>query len=119
MELIVVVCPGGEVLFVCFLSQMSTREHIVQQIMLNEVICMRKAALDQLFDGLCALRFNELFQAFPKDFECLLCASSAQRLEVTPDYLIDMVHADCTSPEETTTYEYLKVYLSSLDQKGV
>lgn len=86
--------------------------------MLNEVICIRKAALDQLLDGLCALRFHELFQAFPEEFECLLCASSAQRLEVTPDHLVDMVRAECSLQEEATTYELLKVYLSSLDQKG-
>ena len=59
---------------------MATREYIIQQIMLNQVICFRKAAIDQFLDGLCSLRFNELIINFPKEMEPLFLAA----LDTTP-----------------------------------
>ena len=59
--------------------------------MLNEVICVRKAALDDLLDGLCVLRFNELFQNFPDVFEPLFIASVATKFEIYPQILLEML----------------------------
>jgi hypothetical protein len=56
---------------------MSTKDYIVQQIMVNAVIYARKAAIDQFVDGLCALRFLELLVNFPLTFEPLFLASKA------------------------------------------
>ena len=47
---------------------MSTRDHIVQQVMLNEFLLKRKATLDQLLDGLCALSFKHYSRVILKIF---------------------------------------------------
>lgn len=88
----------------------------MQQIMVNEVICARKASLDQLFDGLCVLRFNELFQSFPEEFETLFVAS--ENLEVSSNTLLELLQANCCSEEDTVTYGHLKTYINALDLKG-
>ena len=98
---------------------MSTRDHIVQQIMLNEVLLKRKATLDQLLDGLCALRFNTLFQSYPENFLKLFCASCALELAPNPAILCKMVIANCQSNEDEATYDFLKAYFSSLDEEGI
>ena len=98
---------------------MSTREGIIQEIMINVVLCSKKAALDQLLDGLSALRFHELLVAFPESFERVLCASAAELLQVNSILLLSMVDAECANEEEALTYQHLKTYLSSLDMEGM
>jgi len=97
---------------------MSTRERIVREVMINVVFCSKKAALDQLLDGLCSLRFHELMVAFLESFERVFCASAAESLQVNSSLLLSMVNADCTNEEEALTYQHLKTYLFSLNQDG-
>ena len=98
--------------------QMSTRDHIVQEIMLSEVIYSRKAALDDILDGLCVLRFHELFQNFTEEFGPVFAAVEAEKVEVTPCYLLDMLRSDCSLDEDEATLEHLKAYIRSLDNQG-
>ena len=97
---------------------MSTRQSIIDEIMLRVVLLSPKAALDQILDGLSALGFHELMVAFPQAFESVLCASAANLLQIDSPLLVSMVDAECTSGEDTMTYRHLKTYLSSLDPKG-
>ena len=81
--------------------------------MLNEVLLKRKATLDQLLDGLCALRFNTLFQSYPEHFLKLFCASCALELALNPAIVI----ANCQSNEDEATYDFpvpwmRKVYMT-------
>lgn len=87
--------------------------------MINIVLCSRKAALDQLLDGLSVLGFHELMATFPVSFERILCACEAEFLHVDSSQLLSMVTAECTTEEETLTYELVKRYILSLDQEGM
>ena len=51
---------------------MATREYII---LLNQVICFRKAAIDQFLDGLCSIRFSEVIIKFAKEMEPLFLAA--------------------------------------------
>ena len=98
---------------------MSTRDHIAQQIMQNEVLLKRKATMDQLLDGLCALWFNTFFKSYPEHFINHFCASCALELAPNQAILCEMVIANCESNEDEATYDFLKAYLSSLDEEGI
>ena len=87
--------------------------------MLNEVLLKRKATLDQLLDGLCALSFNTLFQSYPENFLNLFCPSCALELAQHPAILCKIVIANCESNEDKATYDLLKAYLRSLDEEGM
>ena len=90
--------------------------YYIQQLMLKELIYSRKAAIDQSMDGLCVLNFNELIQQFPVQFEPLLvsCAGGSP----TPDSLIEMLQASCSTEERHQTFLFLKQYVNSLNPEG-
>lgn len=99
--------------------QMSTREYTVQQIMLNQVICFRKAAIDQFLDGLCVLRFIELIVNFPGEFEPLFLAAEAKNSTPSTSQLITMLKLSgaCTSQDQPT-FDMLQDYVKSLNPEG-
>ncbi len=98
---------------------MSTKDLTIQQLMLNQVIYSKKAAIDQLMDGLCSLKFNELFQCFPLKFEPLLVSSSAHHNHPTPHKLIEMIDGPCSTDAEKMSSSMLKSYISSLNPEGI
>ena len=95
--------------------QLSTRHQIVQQIMLDQVICIRKAEIDQLLDGLHSLGFME---RLPKIFEELFIARSTNSSETTPELLLHMFHAKCSSFKDHHSFKLFKDYIASLDKEG-
>ena len=90
------------------LLQMSMRDYIVQQIMVNEVIYTRKASVDQFIDGLCALRFLELLINFPLAFEPLFLASKANTPGVDDVLSLLQLSPDCSSDRDQQTFSMLK-----------
>lgn len=96
---------------------MTTRDYIMQQIMLNQVIYFWKAAIDQFLDGLCFIRFSELIMNFPKEMEPLFLA--AVNSTPTIDELIAMLKlSGASTSQEEATFLMLKDYIRSLDPKG-
>lgn len=79
---------------------------------------LQKAALDDICEGLCVLRFNEVFQNFLEEFEPLFVAVTANKLAVSPATLLDMLKAECSCGEDEITYRFLKTYIESLDFEG-
>ena len=98
---------------------MSSKDITVQQLMLNQVIYSRKAAIDQLMDGLCSLRFNELMQCFPLQFETLLVSSSAHLNDPTPLKLVEMINAPCITDVEKMSSSIFNNYISSLSPESM
>ena len=98
--------------------QLSTRHQIVQQIMLDQVICIRKAAIDQLLDGLHSLGFMELIKRLPKIFEVLFIGRSTNSSETTPELLLHMFHTNCASVKDHHSFKIFKDYIASLDKEG-
>lgn len=96
---------------------MNSRDVIVQQMMLHEVIFSRKAALDQFQEGLCVLNFIELLQQFPVLFEPLFVCASASS-DPTPDMISSMLRANPSTSDQEKTYSFLKEYISSLSIEG-
>ena len=97
---------------------MSTKDYIIQQIMVNEVIYTRKAAIDQFIDGLCALRFFELLVNFPLAFEPLFLASKANSPGVDDIIGLLQLSPDCSSDRDQRTFSMLKDFIKSLDSEG-
>ena len=97
---------------------MSTRDHIIQQIMDQQIILLRKAPLDQMLESLQSLGFIELLRAFPEEFEPLFVASAAENLMVDPPSLLGMLRVTRTCAEDESTYKHLKRYINSLDVEG-
>ena len=98
--------------------QLSTRHQIVQQLMLDQVICIRKAAIDQLRDGIKSLGFIKLIRRLPKIFEELFIARSTNSSETTPELLLHMFHANCSSGKDHHSFKLFKDYIASLDKEG-
>ena len=97
-------------------SQMSSKDYIVQQIMLNQVICLRKAAIDQFLDGLCSLRFVELIVNFPKEFEPLFLAEMASSTTPSNANIADMLQL--SDDQDMAVFNMLKDYVKSLTPEG-
>ena len=97
---------------------MSTREYTVQQIMLNQVICFRKAAIDQFLDGLCVLRFIELIVNFPEELEPLFLAAKAIHSTPSTSQLVTMLKLS-DGCQDQLTFDMLRDYVKSLDQEGL
>ncbi len=97
---------------------MATKDLIIQQIMLNQVIYSRKAAIDQFMDGLSNLLFQELFQQFPALCEPLFVSSSCS--QPTPLKLLDMLKVKSgATVEQEHTFSFLKEYVSALSAEGM
>ena len=101
-----------------YIVQLSTRHQIVQQLMLDQVICIRKAAIDQLCDGLKSLGFIKLIRRLPNIFEELFIARSTNSSETTPELLLHMFHANCSSGKDHHSFKLFKDYIASLDKEG-
>ena len=96
--------------------QIETKQLTLQQIMINQVIYTRKAAINQLYEGLCSLRFNELCQNFAVEFEPLFVASSATTTQPTSALLRSMLNAKIRTNDDQKTFDILVTYVSSLDE---
>ena len=100
------------------LLQMSTKDYIVQQITVNEVIYAWKAAINQFVDGLCALRFLELLENFPLPIEPLFLASKANTPGVDDILGLLQLSPDCSSDSAQQTFIILKDFIKSLNPEG-
>ena len=100
------------------LLQMSTRDYIAQQIMVNEVIYTRKASIDQFIDGLCALRFFELLVNFSLAFEPLFLASKANTPGIEDVLSLLQLSPDCSSDKDQEIFSMLKDFVKSLNSEG-
>ena len=98
------------------LLQMSTRDYLVQQIMVNEVIYTRKASIDQFIDDLCVLRFFELVN-FPLVFEPLFLASKANTPGIEDVLSLLQFSPDCSSDKDQETFSMLKDFVKSLNSE--
>ena len=93
---------------------------MVQQIMLKAVICTRKAALDDLLEGLSILRFSETFLSFTEEFESLFVSAVAVEVgQLDAQSLVDMLEFEGSSAEDEITYQHLKTYIGLLDADGM
>ena len=102
---------------------MSTKDYniiIIQQVMVNEVIYTRKAAIDQFIDGLCALSFFELLVTFPLAFEPLFLVYKASLAFYRYHQIVVLtgISPDCSSDRDQHTFSMLSDFVKSLDSEG-
>ncbi len=107
--------------YVCyhFGRQLNNRAIIVQSLMTHEILLKRKVALDQLGEGLDALGFREVVQAFPAEFRPFFVFNgqkSAPMVEVLHDLLRSPQGSN--TPSERATMSYLREYVRTLDENG-
>ena len=90
----------------------STKEYILQQIMVNQVIYCRKAAIDQFIDRLCSLRFFELVTNFPEAFEPLFLAERAPIPDAEDLIKMLLLSPDCRSDQDREIFTMLKDFVN-------
>ena len=95
---------------------MSTRDITIQQMLLNQVIYSRKASIDQFYEGLCVLRFNELLVNFPQAFELLFISQEESLL--TPSSLLESMQLIRQRDSDNITLSLFKEYVLGLSLEG-
>ena len=85
---------------------MSTREYTVQQIMLNQVICFRKSAIDQFLDGQRNLS------------HCFLAAKAINSTPSTSQLITMLKLSDECTSQDQPTFDMLQDYVKSLNSEG-
>jgi hypothetical protein len=94
---------------------MSTKDAILQNILLHEVLLRRKPMLDQLCGGLAEVGFGEMWSAFRDMFKVLLVPGP--NANTTPRDIIDLLEYSGDA-EGRSTFEMLISYVKELDEEG-
>ncbi len=90
-----------------------------QSLMTHEILLKRKVALDQLGEGLDALGFREVVQAFSAEFQPFF-VFNGQKSVPTVEVLHDLLRCPqgSNTPSERATMSFQQEYLWTLDGNG-
>lgn len=91
---------------------MNTRDVIVQNIIVHEVLTKRKSVLDQFREGFEALGFDVVLQSFPDEMEPLLVMQHKQNCLPTASKVIALLRLEePTNPVHAETFQHLQDYI--------